>query len=125
MEDELLRVNPMSKIAAPRTEQRLMEALTTSEIDRVLRTARQGRGFAGIRDTAILATLIGTGLRREELCELTDQNVRLTEAFMLVDGKGGKQRLVPLPAKLRQMMIRYRYAWRDDRRRSPMRSILP
>jgi integrase/recombinase XerC len=46
-------------------------------------------------------------MRREELCNLREENVRLKDAVMLIHGKGRKQRLIPIPVHLIKLLARY------------------
>lgn len=108
MVEEVIKTNPMAKLKPPKIEQRIIEPLSLRDLQKLFRVARTGRGFQGVRDCAILATLAGTGIRGEELCNLRDEDVRLKEAVMLIHGKGRKQRLIPIPAHLIKTLARYR-----------------
>ncbi|HEU5376455.1 MAG TPA: tyrosine-type recombinase/integrase [Ktedonobacteraceae bacterium] len=61
------------------------------------------------RDKAILTVLLDTGMRAEELCTLTLENVHITvkEGYVLIMGKGRKQREVPLGRKSRMLLDQY------------------
>ena len=63
----------------------------------------------GKRDRAILAVLLGSGLRRRELTELTDEHFqRREDHWTIVDliGKGGHVRTVPVPTWVKQTVAR-------------------
>ena len=105
--EEVLKISPMDKLRPPKIEQRVIEPLTQVQLQKLFRVARSARGF-GIRDSAMLATLAGTGIRREEMCNLRDEDVRLKDGVMLIHGKGRKQRLIPVPVHLMKMLARYR-----------------
>ena len=108
MLEEVIKQNPMAKLKPPKIEQKVVEPLHHDQLQKLFKTARTGRGFQGIRDCAILATLAGTGMRREELCHLRDEDVRLKDGVMLLHGKGRKQRLIAIPAHLTKLLARYR-----------------
>lgn len=106
--EELIKTNPARRFAAPKSVVKAIEPLTTEQISRLYATAKERGGYLGLRNSVIIATLVGTGLRRAELCNLRDEDVRLREGFILVSGKGGRQRIVPLPSSLRLLLARYR-----------------
>lgn len=118
--EELIGSNPVKRLAAPRMMTKAVQPLTLDEVATLYATARRRGGYLGVRNSAIIATLVGTGLRRAELCRLTDADVRLRDGYLLVHGKGNKQRLVPLPANLRLILARYKV--QRDRLKSAGRS---
>lgn len=87
--------NPALLLEVPRTGRRLPEVLSVDEIDRMISaidiTTRTGR-----RNRAIIETLYGCGLRVSELCNLELGSINFREGFVIVRGKGDKERLVPL-----------------------------
>jgi site-specific recombinase XerD len=107
LEEGIIRTNPMEKVRPPKIEQKITQAHTQDEIQNLYKTAKTLRGYAGLRDAVIFALLVGTGIRREELCSLKDDDVNLVDGIMLIRGKGRKQRLVPIPIHLRKMMAHY------------------
>jgi site-specific recombinase XerD len=104
MEEELIKRNPMEKVRTPKIEQKVIQPHSLDEIKTLYKAAKDMRGHIGLRDSSIFATLVGTGIRREELCNLKDEDVKLAEGVMLIRGKGRKQRLVPIPIHLRKMI---------------------
>jgi site-specific recombinase XerD len=113
--EEILDRDPMAKLTPPKVESKVIEPLSIDEMVRCYKRARAQGGLLGVRDAAIFATLVGTGLRRAELCQLRDEDVRLSEGIMLIHGKGRKQRLVPIPSDLRVVMSQYLYRRKDSR----------
>jgi site-specific recombinase XerD len=107
--EEVIKHNPMEKARAPKIEQRVIQPHSLDGIQTLFRTAKVNprSHFIRLRDAAIFALLVGTGIRREELCNLKDEDVKLAEGVMLIRSKGRKQRLVPIPIHLRKMMARY------------------
>jgi integrase/recombinase XerD len=93
-------------VPGPRPPDRLPRALTVAQVDRLL-AAPPGDTATGLRDRALMETLYGTGARVSEVVALDVADVRqlLRDAaagrvdeppFLLVRGKGGRERLVPL-----------------------------
>jgi integrase/recombinase XerD len=87
--------HPTSRLPLPNVPQRLPEALSIDDLDRLLSQPFPDTP-AGLRDRAILETLYGAGLRVSELTGLDLTDVDLTEGFVRVFGKGGKERLAPV-----------------------------
>jgi len=84
--------------------------LTTQEVKRIMNEARNA-GRMAKRDTVVLGLLLGAGLRRDELVNLTWKQVtRQGERFVLdVRGKGKKKRVIPLSDRLASILD----DWRD------------
>lgn len=87
--------NPAASLRTPKQEQKLPEFLTVSEIN-TLMEAPDTTDWTGARDRAMLESLYGGGLRVSELVALDDEDVELPEGIARVEGKGKKERLVPL-----------------------------
>jgi integrase len=65
------------------------------------------RTMTGCRDYAICALMLDSGLRLNEVITLQYGNVHITEGYVIVDGKGDKQRIVPLGLHSRRALLRY------------------
>jgi integrase/recombinase XerD len=91
--------DPAAAVEYPRVEHRLpSNVLTRQEARRILEAPDEGTN-ASLRDRAILETFYATGLRVSELAKLTVQDVDTEERLLrIVQGKGGKDRNVPLTA---------------------------
>ena len=89
------RANPTATMPLPKTPAALPDVLSIDQVnrllDRVLPTTPQG-----LRERAVLEVLYGCGLRVSELCGLDLGNVVLDEGFLLVRGKGSKERISPI-----------------------------
>ncbi|MHB8144129.1 MAG: tyrosine-type recombinase/integrase [Vulcanimicrobiaceae bacterium] len=105
--EELITVDPSRKLRSPRQPKPVINPLSTEDIAKVFKAAKQDRGFIGVRDSIMFATLIATGIRRAEICGLKDGDVNLKDGFMVINGKGRKQRIVPIPSKLKLMLARW------------------
>ncbi|KZN46860.1 tyrosine recombinase XerD [Pseudoalteromonas luteoviolacea CPMOR-2] len=87
--------SPMINIAQPKTIQSLPKTLTEQEVEALL-AAPDVEDAMGLRDKAMLELLYATGLRVTELVGLRMEQINLRQAVVLVRGKGGKERLVPM-----------------------------
>src|SRR5690606_259889 len=88
--------DPTQALDAPRLGRPLPKILSEDEVDGLLAAARAVEGADGLRLTALLELLYATGLRVSELVALPLAAVARDPRFLLVRGKGGKARLVPL-----------------------------
>lgn len=87
--------NPAEVLDAPHFSRKLPQVLSIEEIDGMI-AAADPESWRGLRDRAIVETLYGSGLRVSELCSLEDTCVNSADGYLIVRGKGSKQRLVPL-----------------------------
>ena len=102
--------DPTELLESPKTGLRLPEVLSVKEIDRIIEAIDLSKA-EGQRNKAIVETLYGSGLRVSELINLELSKIYFAEGYMLVEGKGSKQRLVPLsPQSIRQIEL-----WKVDR----------
>ncbi|MCU7850445.1 MAG: site-specific tyrosine recombinase XerC [Candidatus Thiodiazotropha sp. (ex Lucinoma kastoroae)] len=101
--------NPASELELPRVHKRLPKAiLTAAEVERILSQTLL-HGEQGIRDRAIIETLYSSGIRRMELVNLTLYDVDIKNGTLMVrEGKGKKDRMVPLGQRACSWIERYR-----------------
>ena len=90
--------NPATLIEAPKIGFKLPQVLTVSEIDSIINAIDLSKND-GHRNKAIIETLYGCGLRVSELVNLHLTDIHKDEGFVIVTGKGNKQRLVPISRK--------------------------
>ncbi|MEC7760524.1 MAG: site-specific tyrosine recombinase XerD [Pseudomonadota bacterium] len=90
--------NPTLRITGPGKAKRLPKTLSEAEVERLLDAARQhGRTEADrLRNTCMMEVLYATGMRVSELVTLPVSAARGDPRMLLVMGKGGKERMVPL-----------------------------
>jgi integrase/recombinase XerD len=96
--EEEIEENPASLLESPRIGLRLPEVLSVEEIDRMIAATDLSKP-EGHRNKAIIETLYGCGLRVSELVNLRLTDIHYNEGFVVVTGKGNKQRLVPVSDK--------------------------
>ena len=100
--------NPVAEQASPRLPQSLPKYLSETEVEQLLRTAREFPGMPGLKACAGLEILYATGLRVSELLVLPARALATDAAVLMVKGKGGRERIVPLSdvAKLAAVRLR-------------------
>ena len=89
--------------------------LSETEVDRLLAAARACPGIDGLRRLALVELLYATGLRVSELISLPLSAVAREPQVLVVRGKGGKERMVPLSQPAREAVARYRAALAEAR----------
>ena len=93
--DGLAKTDPTINLETPRGWKRLPKALSTKDVESLLDQPDRKTSI-GVRDKAMLEILYATGLRVSELVGLKWQNINLERGFLVVIGKGSKERVVPL-----------------------------
>ena len=93
--ERLIEHNPALLLEGPRLGRHLPEVLSVEDIDAMLDTVNL-ESPTGRRNRAIIETLYGCGLRVSELCNLQISRINFQDRFLIVTGKGSKERLVPM-----------------------------
>ncbi|MBT6117993.1 MAG: site-specific tyrosine recombinase XerD, partial [Rhodospirillaceae bacterium] len=99
--------DPTQQIDAPRRERPLPKILTEEEVERILDRAREMKGPEGLRLAALMELLYATGLRVSELVGLPVSALDRDGRFVLVRGKGDKERLIPITEAARAAIESY------------------
>jgi integrase/recombinase XerD len=110
VDDGLRRDDPSSTLPRPRLERPLPRILDEAEIERMFAAAedRASSGeFQAVRNLALLELLYGSGLRASELVGLPRGAVRPGQPFLMVRGKGEKERLAPISSRASQAVAKW------------------
>ncbi|EAP99008.1 tyrosine recombinase [Janibacter sp. HTCC2649] len=99
--------DPAAAVSPPPPPSRLPKAISVSEVERLLNAAAVGDTPASLRDKALLELLYGTGARISEAVGLDIDDVDMDAGIVRLEGKGGKQRLVPLGSYARTALTAY------------------
>lgn len=105
-DEGMLPGNPLEDMESPRTTRSLPEVLSLDEVDSLLNRPDPSNPV-GMRDKAMLELLYATGLRVSELTNLDLNSINMEAGFVVVFGKGAKQRIVPMGQTALQWMRRY------------------
>ncbi|MCB9643628.1 MAG: site-specific tyrosine recombinase XerD [Myxococcales bacterium] len=113
--EELLMRNPCATIEIPRHGRKLPDYLTQDEVEKLLAQPSSSSSPSPIqlRDAAMLETLYATGVRVSELCSLRLVDLDLEVGYVVVYGKGRKERIVPLGQVAQERITRYLEEARD------------
>lgn len=99
-------LNPTADVRLPKWERRLPKRiLKPSEVRRLLNAPDQTP--KGLRDRAMMELFYSSGIRREEMARLAVQDVDIKNGFVRVQGKGGKDRVVPVGQSACDALKRY------------------
>lgn len=99
--------DPTTQLDAPRLGRSLPKILTEAEVEGLIATAAAWPGEEGARLRCLLEILYATGLRVSELVSLPLAAAQRDPRFLLVRGKGSKERLVPLSQPAREALADY------------------
>jgi integrase/recombinase XerC len=101
-----LKNNPALLISSPKLEKLLPTFLTEEEISRLIEAPSEDTVLA-LRDRAIFETLYSTGMRISELVSLTCDSIDYISGIVKVEGKGKKERFIPIGEKAIEAIRKY------------------
>lgn len=105
--DGLATVDPAAAVRPPAPAKRLPKALPLSDVEAILEAAGAAGTTLALRDRALLEVLYGTGARISEAVGLDVDDLDLEDGTVLLHGKGGKERLVPVGSFAREAVTAY------------------
>ncbi|NMB41564.1 MAG: site-specific tyrosine recombinase XerD [Firmicutes bacterium] len=95
LKEQLVQKNPAAELDSPRAEKKLPRVLSFKDVELLLEQP-ETKETIGMRDKAMLELLYATGLRVSELVSLDLADVNIKMGFLNCDGKGKKERIIPL-----------------------------
>ena len=110
IDDGLRRDDPSATLPRPRLERPLPRILEQDEVTRMFEAAEDKASsgeLVAVRNLALLELLYGSGLRATELVSLPRGAVRASQPFLMVLGKGSKERLVPISARAQSAVAKW------------------
>lgn len=111
-QEGILKVNPIEEMESPKIAKTLPEILSLKEVERLLEQPDLQTPL-GIRDRAMLEMLYATGMRVSELTNLPINQVNLEGGYVILYGKGSKERIVPLGSEAMKWVTFYLEAVRE------------
>ena len=105
--DGLATVDPASGVKPPAPAKRLPKALPLADVEAILEAAGSPGTTLALRDRALLEVLYGTGARISEAVGLDVDDLDMVDGTVLLRGKGGKERLVPVGSYAREAVDGY------------------
>lgn len=107
---DIIPADPSILIESPKCDKTLPDVLTVEEIDAMI-DAIPPEKAESVRNRAIIEMLYGSGLRVSELCDLRMSRFSAKERLVIIDGKGAKQRIVPVSDTATECIA----DWMEDR----------
>ena len=105
-EQEYMSKNLSEKFKLPKAQRKTIDVLTDTEIKRLF-SVFNVKYLIHLRNYCICALMVDSGLRMEEVVTLELSMLKVADGFAIVNGKGNKQRIVPLGINTRRMLMRY------------------
>ena len=105
-EQDYIEVNLSAKFKLPKAKIAAIDILTDSEIRRLF-SCFNLRYLVQLRNYCICSLMLDSGLRMNEVVTLKLPMVKLADGYIIVDGKGNKQRMAPLGLNTRRALMRY------------------
>ncbi len=112
-EESIIVNNPASEIKGPKTKRTLPSNLSEEDVNRLLEASTKAGRSPGKkrRSSCLIQILYATGMRVSELVSLPVASVRGNPQMLLIKGKGGKDRLVPLSTPAKMAIAAYLVDW--------------
>jgi integrase/recombinase XerD len=99
--------NPALNVDGPKVSRTLPKVISEDNVEALLKAAHKLQTAEGIRLTCLLEIAYASGLRVTELVSLPTDALNLTSETLLISGKGGKERLVPLTSSAMTAIAAY------------------
>ncbi len=103
---QIIDSNPAAVVIAPKLDKNLPHVLNENQVRKLMELPPEDT-FEGIRDRAILELFYGCGIRLGELISLKMKQIRSSGDFIIIKGKGNKERVVPLGSFARDALNKY------------------
>lgn len=98
----------LSEIELPKTPKKLVRILSDDDIKHLFDCITCESEWLTMRNRAIIALMLGSGLRQNEVTTLQWKNIYISQNYAIVRGKGNKERCVPLGATVSSFLEEYR-----------------
>ncbi len=106
VDEKLIDDNIILHVHRPKQEKRLPDILSIEEMEKLIHVIDTSTPL-GKRNLAMLELLYGSGLRISELLNLTTNDLHINQGVINVDGKGGKERIVPIGSEAQSALKTY------------------
>jgi len=104
--EEILSTNLSEKYKLPKAKRKTIDVLTDVEINKLMSSFNTNY-YVHLRNYCICALMLDSGLRMEEVVTLKISNLHIPEGYAIIDGKGNKERTVPLGDNTRRYLLKY------------------
>ena len=104
--EEYTKENFSAKLQLPKAKRKTIDVLTDNEIKTLFKCFNT-KNYMELRNCCICALMLDSGLRKSEVVALKLDNVHIFEGYIIIDGKGNKQRIVPIGNHTKKYLIKY------------------
>ena len=104
---KLINNTPMDFIDFPKLPKKIPKFLSESEVNILIEKSYEDQSFKGLRRTLLIEILYATGIRVSELVSIRLGDITDNYSSIIIKGKGGKQRIVPLFGKVISVLKKY------------------
>ena len=104
---KLVNNTPMDFIDFPKLPKKIPKFLSESEVNILIEKSYEDHSFRGLRRTLLIEILYATGIRVSELVSIRHGDITDNYSSIIIKGKGGKQRIVPLFGKVISVLKKY------------------
>lgn len=105
--------NQLARLGCPKVPKRYVDVLSEDEVRRIL-SCINTEGVVGMRNAAMVTTLLDTGLRLAEMVSLKKADAHIEQGYLKVMGKGSRERVVPIGVSTQRLLLRYGYRARPE-----------
>jgi len=113
MDEGYITHNPMTSLKLPKTPRKVISTFSQEQVQKIL-GAIDKRSSHGFRNYTMILLFLDTGMRLSELIGLQMDDIDFLQSFMLVKGKGNKERVVPFGSQVRRTLRRYIMHFRPE-----------
>ncbi len=96
LEENIIKSNPIHELDLPKQIKKLPKILSVEQVEKLIKSSREDQSVNGIRLNTMIEILYATGIRISELVEMKLSATYAEKNFLLIQGKGNKERLVPI-----------------------------
>lgn len=107
LKSNVVQVSPMTTIISPKTGKRLPQYVEELDMQKLFQEIQFTEGWAGKTEQLILKILYNTGIRQAELIGLKAGSIDISNSTIKVQGKGGKERVIPVSRELMEELSGY------------------
>lgn len=105
---EVVKENNLVNVIVPKVRKKLPQFVEEKNLNHLLDDGFFGRDFEALRDKLIVSLFYGSGIRLAELMRLRDADVNQPESLLKVLGKRNKERIIPYPRSLNELINQYK-----------------
>ena len=106
LKEKLIEENPAAEVGSPKLDKLIPKTLSYGEVERLFGQP-DTEELMGLRDRSIMELFYSSGLRISELAGLNRSDFNFHSRFLLVRGKGRKERVVPITKNVAQWLSKY------------------